>query len=113
MEISMNSKMNTNKKSRKNIRIKSRFRFTAFVTIVLILAVVGFNTIFGMNIVSGESKPEYTTIEVLPGETLWDIASEHMPGDMDKREAVYKIQKANGLDDVTITPGQKIKVPVS
>ena len=47
------------------------------------------------------------------GETLWDIASAHMSSDMDKREAIYLIKKANGLDDSSVAPGQIIKVPVS
>lgn len=98
--------------NRKHIRIKSRFRFTAFVTILIIMAVVGFNTIFGMNIVSGESEKEYTTIEVIAGQTLWDIADTYMSDDMDKRQAVYELQKENDLDSAVIEPGQKIKVPV-
>ena len=98
--------------NRKHIRIKSRFRFTAFVTILIIMTVVGFNTIFGMNIVSGESEKEYTTIEVIAGQTLWDIADTYMSDDMDKRQAVYELQKENDLDSAVIEPGQKIKVPV-
>lgn len=98
--------------NKKHIRIKSRFRFTAFITILIIMTVVGFNTIFGMNIVSGESEKEYTTVEVIAGQTLWDIASTYMSDDMDQREAVYMLQKENHLNSAAIKPGQKIKVPV-
>ena len=100
-------------KNKKQIRVKSKLRFTCFVALTIILAVVCFNTIFGLNIVSGESDDTFVTVEVLPGETLWDIASEHMSDDMDKRKAVYLIQKANDLDDASIHPGQRLKVPVS
>ena len=48
----------------------------------------------------------------MPGETLWEIASEHMPSDMDTRKAVHMIQEENDLDDASIKPGQHIRVPV-
>ena len=99
--------------TRKHIRVKSKFRFTIFVVISLMILVTGFNTIFGLNTVRGGSEPSYVNVEVLPGETLWDIAASHMSSDMDKREAVYLIKKANGLDDSSVSPGQIIKVPVS
>ena len=99
--------------ARKHIRVKSKTRFTIFVVIVLMVAVTGFNTLFGLNVVRGGSEQTYVTVEVLPGETLWDIASAHMSSDMDKRKAVHLIKEANDLEDVSIEPGQKIKVPVS
>ena len=98
--------------TRKHIRVKSRVRFTAFVAVTIILAVVGFNTIFGLNAVSGESDHDYITVEVMPGETLWDIAAEHMSSDIDQRKAVYLIEKENDLNDASIKPGQLLKVPV-
>lgn len=100
-------------KRRKQIRVKSKIRFTCFVAMIIIMAVIGFNSILGLNVVSGESNDNFITVEVLPGETLWDIASNNMSDDMDKRKAVYLIQKANDLDDAAIHPGQKLKVPVS
>jgi hypothetical protein len=100
-------------KRRKQIRVKSKIRFTCFVAMIIIMAVIGFNSILGLNVVSGESNDNFITVEVLPGETLWDIASNNMSDDMDKRKAVYLIQKANDLDDADIHPGQILKVPVS
>ena len=100
-------------KRRKQIRVKSKIRFTCFVAMIIIMAVIGFNSILGLNVVSGESNDNFITVEVLPGETLWDIASNNMSDDMDKRKAVYLIQKANDLDYAAIHPGQILKVPVS
>ena len=100
-------------KRRKQIRVKSKIRFTCFVAMIIIMAVIGFNSILGLNVVSGESNDNFITVEVFPGETLWDIASNNMSDDMDKRKAVYLIQKANDLDDAAIHPGQILKVPVS
>lgn len=98
--------------NRKHIRVKSKFRFTLFVAIMIITAVAGFNSIFGLYTASSEPEHEFVTVEVMPGETLWEIASEHMPSDMDTRKAVHMIQEENDLDDASIKPGQHIRVPV-
>lgn len=74
-------------KRRKQIRVKSKIRFTCFVAMIIIMAVIGFNSILGLNVVSGESNDNFITVEVLPGETLWDIASNNMSDEMDKRKA--------------------------
>jgi LysM repeat protein len=43
------------------------------------------------------------------GETLWSIAAARYGGD--PRAGVWKLQQANGLDDPTIVPGQRLLVP--
>jgi len=43
------------------------------------------------------------------GDTLWEIAVEHYGGD--PREAVWRIQDRNRLDDPLITPGQVLVLP--
>ncbi|WKZ82739.1 MAG: LysM peptidoglycan-binding domain-containing protein [Acidimicrobiia bacterium] len=53
------------------------------------------------------------THTVLTGDTLWDIASDHVaPGD-DVRVLIEKIKAANGLEDSIIRPGQVLLVPAS
>jgi nucleoid-associated protein YgaU len=42
-------------------------------------------------------------------DTLWSIATTHYAGD--PREAVWRIQERNRLADVTITPGQVLRLP--
>lgn len=50
---------------------------------------------------------------VLTGDTLWDIASEHVaPGD-DVRVLIEQIKAANGLEDSIIRPGQVLLIPHS
>ena len=95
---------------KKVIHIKSRFRFTVFIAILIMLSVAGMNTILGMNDVSGETGKEYMQIEVVAGDTLWDIADKYMESDMDPREAVYIIKETNNLNSSTLTPGQKLKI---
>jgi nucleoid-associated protein YgaU len=42
-------------------------------------------------------------------DTLWSIATSHYAGD--PREAVWRIERRNGLSGATITPGQVLRLP--
>src|SRR5690348_13274269 len=58
----------------------------------------------------GGVEPDYTTVVVQPGDTLWSIASAHYPND-DVRVRVDDIEQANGLDGPTIEVGQTLLLP--
>ena len=96
----------------KTYRIKSRFRFTAFVVAVMIILVTGSNSILGMYNADGLTRTEYRTVEICAGDTLWNIASEYMP-DTEVRKAVHSICVINDTSAEQIKPGQVIKVPVT
>jgi nucleoid-associated protein YgaU len=57
---------------------------------------------------SGASGPakRYT---VQPGDTLWSIAVERLPGD--PREGVWELEQRNRLRSATIVPGQVLVLP--
>jgi LysM repeat protein len=46
---------------------------------------------------------------VKPGDTLWSIASSRYAGD--PRDAIYRIERHNHLDDAVIVPGQTLLLP--
>lgn len=48
---------------------------------------------------------------VASGETLWSIALQAKPREMDTREAIYKIERRNVLHDSAIKAGQSIIIP--
>ena len=97
----------------KNHVIKSRIRFTIFVVIMLIFVGTAFSLLAGTTpVVTGHTETKYQTVEVIDGDTLWDIADMYMPDDMDRREAVYELSQINNLEDTQLEPGQEIKVPV-
>jgi hypothetical protein len=50
-----------------------------------------------------------TIYRVQPYDTLWTIASTHYGGDV--REAIWRIQRANGLTGATIHPGERLILP--
>lgn len=50
------------------------------------------------------------TVVVAPGETLWQVAEQHFPGD-DPRLAVDEIMQRNGLTSVLLQPGEVLILP--
>ena len=50
---------------------------------------------------------------VLPGDTLWDIAGEHVAQGDDVRNLIEDIKRINDLDSSVIVPGQVLQVPLS
>lgn len=98
--------------SKKRYRIKSRVRFFAFVLVMMLLTVTAANTILGLNNAEGQTKDQYATVEVLYGDTIWEIAKEHLSNDMDLRDAVHIIMSINNITVEELQPGQTLKIPV-
>ena len=98
--------------TKKRYRIKSRVRFFTFVLVMLLLTVTASNTILGLNNAEGQTKDQYTIVEVLYGDTIWDIAREHLSDDMDLRDAVHVIMSINNISAEELQPGQTLKIPV-
>jgi LysM repeat protein len=46
---------------------------------------------------------------VKPGDTLWSIAVKRYAGD--PRDAIYRIERRNRLDNAVIVPGQTLLLP--
>jgi Tfp pilus assembly protein FimV len=60
------------------------------------------------------SKPSpavIRTVDVCPGDTLWDIASLNMPKGGNIRSYINKIKKVNGLKNSDIRAGQILVLP--
>lgn len=100
--------MNTKKK----YRIKSRVRFFAFVLVIMLLTVTAANTVLGLNNAEGQSIDQFTVVEVSYGDTIWDIAREHLSEHMDLRDAVHMIMTVNHINAEELQPGQMLKIPV-
>jgi len=105
----MGAPMNTNKPK---YRLKSKFRFTVFVVIMMLMLVTVSNTILGINNASSLTKPEYASIQIKYGDTLWDLASEYNQDGKDIRKFVYEICELNKISADSIYPGQSILIPV-
>ena len=96
---------------KKKYRIRSKFRFTLFLTVVILMAISLTGTIFGINDAESLTKPVYSEIMIQSGDTLWNLAEEFGPDDQDIREIVYEICKLNDISADSIYPGQTILIP--
>ena len=92
-------------------RVVNRFRFITF--LVALFVVLSFTFLSFLNISSARSAKQetYLTVEVMPGDTLWQIAREFGPKNMDVREVIYNICKINDITAETLQAGQTILVP--
>ena len=92
-------------------KIISAPRFIAFITICTLLVIFAVTAIIGLNNAEGLSEPEYRSIEVCSGDTLWQIASEYGPKDTDLRKTVYMICSLNDIKADEIREGDILLVP--
>ena len=100
------------KQSHKKYRIKSKFRFITFLVIVIGIAFGTFGYVTGFDVSTALEQPEdQITIEVADGDTVWEIARHFKSDDMDIRKAVFKICKANDLQDGQISAGMILTIP--
>lgn len=96
---------------RKHYRIKNRFRFILFMSLLLVIAVFFVNSILGTDKVASLSTPAQVEIRVQAGDTLWNIARDYGPSDVDTRRVVYEICQINNVTAETIYPGQTLLIP--
>ena len=97
---------------KKKYRIKSKFRFTLFMTIAILMFISAAGTIIGANNAESLTRPVYSEITVQSGDTLWNLADEFGPDDKDLREVVFAICEINDISADSIYPGQTILIPV-
>ena len=98
--------------TKKRYKVKSRLRFTVFIAVALLLTLTSVNGVLGIYDAESLTKVEYQTVEIKPGDTLWEIAAEYM-SDTEIRQAVHQLCELNETDAAQLQPGQVIKVPVS
>jgi len=58
-----------------------------------------------------EPEPNYATVVVSRGDTLWTIARKVKPG-IDPRKTIYQIKQMNELESVNLKPGQTLIIPM-
>ena len=96
----------------KKYRVKSKFRFTLFLTISILCVIIAGTTLLGFNNANAASMNQYYAVKVSVGDTLWDIAGEYGPEHQDIRKTVDEICQLNEMDASDLTAGEHILVPV-
>lgn len=96
---------------KKRYRIKSEFRFTLFLTLVMVMIILTAGTVLGANEALSLTKPVYTEVQIISGDTLWELAKEYGPNDRDVRKVIHAICEINDITADDIQPGQSILIP--
>ncbi len=95
----------------KKYRIKSKFRFTVFMTTCVLVCVFVFGSMLGFFNAQAAQPADYMSYKVQSGDTLWNIARTYGPADQDVRATVSQICALNSVSAQTLRPGQIIQVP--
>jgi len=95
----------------KKYRIKSRLRFTVFLIIIILGISTLVSAILGTYDASGYTAKTYQEISISNGDTLWSIAEEYMPTNMDIRKSVYKLCQLNDITADTLIAGSTLLIP--
>ena len=93
-------------------RIKSAPRFVFFLTLCTLFLLFAATSLTGRNSAEGLSETEYRQIEVCAGDTLWEIASEYGPDDVDIRRTIHEICSVNDTQADRLREGDLLLIPV-
>ena len=92
-------------------RVANKARFTAFFAVAIIALAFIISSALGFNTASGASTQQYVQIKAQSGDTLWTLAQEYGPSDMDVRNVIYEICRLNGITAADLQAGQYITIP--
>ena len=97
----------------KKVRIVNRKKFTRSVSLLLVffmtLSILAFVSLESQ----GDTEPQFISVYVKAGDTLWSIASQHNHNNLDIRELIYLIKEENQLVSAAIYPGQELQIPIN
>jgi len=95
----------------KKYRVKSKFRFITSIAIALGLCIGLFGFITGTHESTALTTNGYTQVEVSDGDTIWEIAENVKTRNMDTRQVVHEICKANDIQAADLQPGMILVIP--
>lgn len=98
---------------RSHLRIKSKFRFAAFIIITFGLLVGAFGFVAGVDESTASMTTDYISYTVESGDTLWDIANSVNNNNADTRRIVHAICHMNDITAGDLQPGMVLTVPTN
>lgn len=99
---------------RAGVRITRRGRLLVTLLVSLAIGSVALVGAAGAVAVHEPSRaPAVQTVQVLPGDTLWSIASGITAPGQDVRDVIADVVQLNGLDTSAIYVGQQLTVPLA
>lgn len=95
------------------LRITRRGRLTLTLLLAAVLAVAGLG-VAGQALAGPDAAPPpMDTVVVVPGDTLWGIASDVAAPGEDVRDVIVEIRALNGLATSAVDAGQELLVPAT
>lgn len=95
---------------RRSTHLSRTAKRTMLVLVLLLLTCTGVVSAFASSNDNTNKKPLETVI-VMPGDTLWEIASEHKPQGKDIRKYIDSIRRVNGKHVSSIQAGEVLVLP--
>lgn len=99
------------RKKRLYIVNRPKFILMTVLTLILLSTIITYFTGFFMSDATTEQVS--VIVEIVKGDTLWDIASNYNYYNEDIRKVVHRIKKFNRLDDGYLIAGQTLVIPLS
>ena len=75
---------------------------------LLVASIIFYFLYAGAGADAGTAPVSYT---VTPGDTLWEVATEHYPSSEDPRATIEAIRQQNGLEGYGLKPGMRLELP--
>lgn len=98
------------RKKRLIIVNKLRFVLMSLLTLIILSIFLSYITGFFMSEASTINTP--IEVEIVAGDTLWNLAATYNYYEEDLREVVYRIKTYNALDNGYLKVGQIVKIPM-
>lgn len=103
--------MNMRYPQQKNkLRIRSKRRFSIFLAIIIILFISIITSLWNRG--NAMEPVTWVTVDVVEGDTLWNIAKRTLPTNTDIRKYIREIREANKLEHCNIKAGQRLYIPL-
>jgi cell division protein YceG involved in septum cleavage len=99
------------RKKRLYIVNRPKFILMTVLTLILLSTLITYFTGFFMS--EATTNQAKIIVEIVKGDTLWDIASNYNYYNEDIRKVVHRIKTYNQLDDGKLFAGQSIVIPLS
>jgi len=89
---------------------RRRFSLMPMIVLAALSLSVALPTLSTMHLYAAGSE-QFVTLTVRPGDSLWSIAARHTPVEGSVQDSVDRIAAANHLEDTSVVPGQRLRVP--
>ena len=108
-----NGRKNAQKRKHKRLVVVNKRRFVFASLLLLFVISTLFSILSGAWMSEAFSEKELISIEIVPGDTLWEIASKFNFYNEDIREVIHRIKTYNHLEDGQLIAGEMLVVPLS